>query len=67
MNDYPETFRDGDVCEGYVSTEGAKRREIWVKQIKEDLISAFHMDNAEAQSVLNEMKGMDIMAACGIA
>lgn len=64
VNDYPETFRDGDVYEGYVPAEEGERREIWENQIKETLISELRMDNAEAQSVINEMKEMDIEEAC---
>ena len=64
VNDYPETFRDGDVFEGYVPTEEGLRREIWEEQIKETLISEFRMDNIKAQSVIDEMKEMDIMTAC---
>ncbi|MBD5473073.1 MAG: ABC transporter permease subunit [Lachnospiraceae bacterium] len=64
VNDYPETFRDGDVFEGYVPTDEGMRREIWEEQIKETLISEFQMDNTKAQSVIDEMKEMDIKAAC---
>lgn len=64
VNDYPETFRDADVYEGYVPTEEGLRREIWEEQIKETLISEIQMDDTEAQSVIDEMKEMDIMTAC---
>ena len=64
VNDYPETFRDGDVYEGYVPTDKALRREIWEEQIQETLISVFQMNHADAQSLINEMNGMDIMTAC---
>ncbi|MDE6747897.1 MAG: ABC transporter permease [Lachnospiraceae bacterium] len=63
VNDYPEIFCDADVYEGYVPTEEGLRREIWEEQIKETLISAMEMDDTEAQSVIDEMKEMDIMAA----
>ncbi len=64
VNDYPETFRDGDAFEGYVPTEEGLRREMWEERIREVLISEFGMDNVGAQSVIDEMKGMDFMAAC---
>ncbi|MDE7254201.1 MAG: ABC transporter permease [Acetatifactor sp.] len=64
VNDDPETLHDRDVSEGYVPTEEGLRREIWEGQIKETLISVFQMDNTKAQSVIDEMKEMDIMAAC---
>ena len=64
VNDYPETYRGGDVYEGYVQTDTALRREIWEEQIQETLISEFQMDDAKAQAVIDEMKEMDIMAAC---
>ena len=63
VNDYPETFRDGDVYEGYVPTREALRREIWEEQIQKTLISEFQMNHAEAQSLINEMNEMDIMTA----
>lgn len=64
VNDYPETVHDGDVYEGYVPTDTGLRRELWEERIQETLISGFEMDNAKAQSVINEMKEMDIVAAC---
>lgn len=64
VNDYPETCRDGDVFEGYVPTKKGLRREMWEERIREVLISEFEMDNAEAQSVIDEMKEMDFKTAC---
>ncbi len=64
VNDYPEIFCDEDVYDGYVPTEEGLRREVWEEQIKETLISVMQMDDTEAQSVIDEMKEMDIMAAC---
>ena len=64
VNDYPEIFRDGDVFEGYVPTKEELRREVWEEQIQETLISVFQMNHAQAQSLINEMNEMDIMAAC---
>ena len=64
VNDYPETFRDGDAYEGYVPTREALRREIWEEQIQKTLISEFQMNHVKAESLINEMNEMDIMAAC---
>ncbi|MBD5393489.1 MAG: ABC transporter permease subunit [Lachnospiraceae bacterium] len=64
VNDYPEIFRDGDVFEGYVPTKEELRREVWEEQIQETLISVFQMNHAQAQSLIDEMHEMDIMAAC---
>ncbi|MEY8519283.1 ABC transporter permease subunit [Lachnospiraceae bacterium 29-84] len=64
VNDYPQNYRDGDVFDGYVPTEEGLRREMWEERIREVLISEFEMDNEGAQSVIDEMKGMDVMAAC---
>ncbi len=64
VNDEPETYADRDVFHGYVPTEEGRRREIWEERIREVLISVFKMDNEKAQSVIDEMKGMDVMAAC---
>lgn len=64
VNDYPEIFCDADIYDGYVPTKEELRREVWEEQIKETLISVMEMDDAEAQSVIDEMREMDIMAAC---
>lgn len=64
VNEYHETFRDGDIYEGYVPAEEWERRELWEKQIKEILISELEMENAGAQAVIDEMKEMDIRTAC---
>ncbi len=63
-NDYPELFRDGDIFEGYVPTKEELRRELWEKQIQENLTVEYKMDNAKAQAVLREIKEMDIITAC---
>lgn len=63
VNDDPETTRDGDVSRGYVPVEKGMRRKMWEKRIKEILISEFEMDDGKAQSVIDEMKGMDIAEA----
>lgn len=64
VNEYPETFRDGDPCEGYVPTEERLRRELWEEQVRKDLISEFEMDEASVQTEIDQMKKMDIMTAC---
>ena len=64
VNDYPEMHRDGDVFDGYVPTEKELRREKWEERIQEVLTSEFKMDNEKAQSVIDEMKGMDVKTAC---
>lgn len=64
VDDDPETSAERDVFHGYIPTEEGLRREMWEERIRETLLSVFKMDNEEAQSVIDEMKGMDIMAAC---
>ena len=63
VNDYPEMHRDGDVSLGYVPTEKEPRRKMWEERIREILVSEFEMEDAKAQSVIDEMKGMDIAEA----
>lgn len=62
--DFPETIHDGDVSEGYVPSGEEWRREIWEKKMRESLILDFQMRQTEAESVIEEMKGMDIVEAC---
>lgn len=64
VNDYPETYRDGDVFDGYVPTEKGLRRKMWEERIREVMVSELEMDNAKAQSVIDEIKEMDVMTAC---
>lgn len=64
VNEYPETFRDGDVFDGYVPIEGEQRRKAWEERIQKTLLSAFLLDPADAQAVIDEMKEMDVPAAC---
>ncbi|MCM1025839.1 MAG: ABC transporter permease [Roseburia sp.] len=64
VNDYPETFREGDVFEGYVPTDEAARREAWEAYVQETLVSELRMKREEAQAVIRETEGMDIMEAC---
>lgn len=63
VNDYPEMVHDGDVFDGYVPTEKGLRREMWEERILKVLVSVFKMDNAKAQSVIDEMKEMDLKTA----
>ena len=63
-NDYPETYRDGDVFDGYVPAKKEQRRTLWEERVREVLTSEFEMEQTEAQAVIDEMKGMDFMAAC---
>ena len=62
--DEPETYGDADVYCGYVPTEEGLRRGLWEERIREALISVFGMDNEGAQSVIDEMKEMDVVTAC---
>lgn len=64
VNDYPETVHEGDVYEGYVPTDERLRRKMWEERIWEILISEFGMDRVKVQSLMDEMKEMDIMKAC---
>lgn len=64
VNDGPETTRNGDVFEGYVPAKKEVRREMWEERIREILVSGFDMDHAQAQSVIGEMKEMDVKTAC---
>ena len=64
VNDDPQMYGEGDVLDGYVPTENGLRRELWEERIRETLISEFKMDHAGAQSVIDEMKGMNISTAC---
>lgn len=64
VNDYPETFHDGDVLDGYVPADEEERRKAWEERIQEILVSGFEMSDAEAQTVIHEMDKMDIPAAC---
>ena len=63
VNDYPEMHRDGDVSRGYVPAGKELRRKMWEERIREILVSEFEMEDAKAQSVIDEMKGMDIAEA----
>lgn len=64
VNDYPDAFRDGDVYEGYVPSTEEERRQLWEEMIRKSLTDDFKMNQAEAASVISEMKGMDIREAC---
>lgn len=64
VNDDSEMYQDRDIFNGYVPTEKGLQRKMWEEQIQEVLISEFKMDNLGAQSVIDEMKEMDIAKAC---
>ena len=64
VNDDPEMYQDRDIFNGYVPTEKGLQRKMWEEQIQEVLISEFKMDNLRAQSVIDEMKEMDVIMAC---
>lgn len=64
VNDNSVTYGDRDVFSGHVPTEEGLRREMWEERIREALIFAFKMDHEGAQSVIDEMKEMDVLAAC---
>ena len=63
-NDYPETIHEGDVYEGYVPTKQELRQKMWKERIQEVLISEFEMNRADVESLMDEIKEMDIMEAC---
>lgn len=63
-NNYPETFRDGDVYEGYVPTGEGQRREIWEEQIREIFLTEFEMSAAKTDAIIEETKNMDMISAC---
>lgn len=60
----PESVHDGDVQEGYVPSDEEERRTAWESKMKESLISNFEMSRKEAETVIKEMKGMEIGKAC---
>lgn len=63
-NNYPDTFRDGDIYEGYVPTTEAERRTLWEEQIREILLAELEMSPAEAKAVIDETQKTDIKTAC---
>lgn len=64
VQNYPETVPDADVTDGYVPTNKEDRRNIWEEGIRETFVSEFQMDQAGAETVIEEMRGMDIKEAC---
>ncbi len=64
VNNKPELVYHGEIYEGYVPTEENRRREIWEEWIQEVLILEFEMDRAKVQSIIGEIKEMDMMEAC---
>ena len=63
-SDYPETFREGEVYEGYVPSTEEQRRETWEAAIQESFLLNFQMSRAEVEAVIMEMRNMDITEAC---
>lgn len=59
-NDYPETFRNGDIYEGYVPTEETERRELWEEQVREILRTDLEKTAAEADAIIAETRKTDI-------
>ncbi len=55
VNDYPDSFRSAEVYEGYVPSTEEQRMELWREKIRDTLITAFEMDMAEADAVIEEM------------
>lgn len=64
INDFPETVHKGEVYEGYVPSTEEQRRKIWETEIQSILISEFKMDEKTTESIINEMKDMDVPSAC---
>ena len=64
VNDYPETVHDGDVYEGYVPSLPAERQYYFEKNVRELFMEHWEMTSAEADAVIDEIKGMDISEAC---
>ena len=60
----PSTIGDADITDGYVPTSEEERRKIWEEGIQKNLVSEFEMGQEEAETVTEEMKGMDIQEAC---
>lgn len=62
--DLPESVHEGEVFEGYVPSEDKQRRKSWEGKMRDSLILNFQMTETEAESVIGEMKQMDIGEAC---
>lgn len=63
-NDLHDSVYAGEVFEGYVPSTEEQRRETWEKNVKEMLVLELQMDQTKAESIINEMKVMDIRKAC---
>lgn len=64
VNDYPDTIHEGEVYEGYVPSSEEQRRRLWEETIQESLIWDLQMEEKMAETVIMEIKDMDIMDAC---
>lgn len=63
VNDYPDTVRLADVCEGYIPANPEKHREIWNGQIEQALMNEFEMSDLEAKSVMRKLADMELEEA----
>ncbi len=63
-NDYPETIHAGEIYEGYVPSTPEERQYFFEENIRELFTQIWEMTPAEADAVVNEIKGMDIAEAC---
>lgn len=64
VRDCPETIYDADVTDGFVPTSDEDRRKLWEEAIQGSLVSDLQMDLTEAETVMREMREMDIREAC---
>lgn len=63
-NDHPEGVYEGEVYEGYLPSSEEERRKLWENDVRETLTEEFEMSEKEAEGVLAEMKGMEVLEAC---
>lgn len=59
----PKIILDADIIDGYVPTKEEDRRDKWERIVQKALILEFQMEKAEAEAVIEEMKGMDVRKA----
>lgn len=60
----PESVHDGEVSEGYVPSDEEERRGYWEKAVEKSLAGETGMGKKEAKEVIEELRGMDVPAAC---
>ncbi|MCM1057049.1 MAG: ABC transporter permease [Firmicutes bacterium] len=63
VNSYPETIHAGDVFEGYIPSTPEERRAFWEAGIRQNLISGFGMNSAEAEAAVNAAKDLSLSEA----